>query len=552
MEIEAKFAVPDTEQIKAWQSTPSLGPFHLTPPRVDHMHDVYLDTEDYHLWRAGFVLRRREYGDGRILLTLKALQGGETHVKRRIEEEVVLPECLVSDSARLPAWHSRIEALTSGGNLTRLFTLEQRRTVRHVRRKETPAIALSLDHVRLHAEERETERYQLEAELLPAGNEELLEEVAQRLEGTWGFVPTHETKLGLAVDLFDLQLPHWEQRPELPPATAAALPPVDILKRYVIPPMRNAPYVTGDALITEAVRTIFAFYTRRILLHEPAAHSGDDDGIHDMRVATRRLRTAARTFKAYLPAQVKPSLKEIKCAAEHLGRVRDLDVFWRDVRAYQQRMEETRPPTFETLERWWKTQHHEAMENLRTYLDGERYGMLRAEFLPFIAEEWKTTLPTLNERKEALPRYVRHVTPLLIQKRLTALLAYGPVLDTTVPPTKVYHRLRITGKRLRYTLEYLRHLFGDTVEPRIQTLKALQDHLGDMQDTVAARHLLDEYAKEHGEDVDPEVRAYKRYCRNRHAELQEQFPELWQNFREPAFPQRLAELIASLYGSAPK
>ena len=73
-----------------------------------------------------------------------------------------------------------------------------------------------------------------------------------------------------------------------------------------------------------------------MLAEEPKAWEGlDPEGVHQMRVATRRLRAAFRAFKDVLPA--KPILaynREFRRAAAVLGEVRDLDVYQDNLKHY--------------------------------------------------------------------------------------------------------------------------------------------------------------------------------------------------------------------------
>ncbi|GIK78772.1 MAG: CHAD domain-containing protein [Acidobacteria bacterium] len=54
--------------------------------------------------------------------------------------------------------------------------------------------------------------------------------------------------------------------------------------------------------------------------------TADVERVHDMRVATRRLRAALEIFRPCLPAAAAATLKEVKGLADALGRRRDADV----------------------------------------------------------------------------------------------------------------------------------------------------------------------------------------------------------------------------------
>jgi CHAD domain-containing protein len=61
--------------------------------------------------------------------------------------------------------------------------------------------------------------------------------------------------------------------------------------------------------------------------HEAALDWSDPEGVHSMRVASRRLRSALRDFTPYLRKRALSGvLKELKDIADALGEVRDQDV----------------------------------------------------------------------------------------------------------------------------------------------------------------------------------------------------------------------------------
>jgi CHAD domain-containing protein len=76
--------------------------------------------------------------------------------------------------------------------------------------------------------------------------------------------------------------------------------------------------------MAEAARKTFLFHFRQMLVHEPGTRRGADiEALHDMRVATRRMRVAARVFAKYLDSEAtRPFKAELKRAGGVLGRPR--------------------------------------------------------------------------------------------------------------------------------------------------------------------------------------------------------------------------------------
>lgn len=58
------------------------------------------------------------------------------------------------------------------------------------------------------------------------------------------------------------------------------------------------------------------------------------------------------------------------------------------------------------------------------------------------------------------------------------------------PPARDLHKLRLATKRLRYTLELFRPVYGPGMEERLATVRKVQQRLGDVNDSVAAWDLL--------------------------------------------------------------
>lgn len=86
--------------------------------------------------------------------------------------------------------------------------------------------------------------------------------------------------------------------------------------------------------------------------------------------------------------------------------------------------------------------------------------------------------------------------------RVVELFSYAPIIpDATA--TEALHNARIATKRLRYTLELFRAVFGDEGERIIEHLKEMQEELGQLHDhdvriAIVERELagLDQEAEE--------------------------------------------------------
>jgi CHAD domain-containing protein len=219
----------------------------------------------------------------------------------------------------------------------------------------------------------------------------------------------------------------------------------------------------------------------------------DPEYLHDLRVATRRLRSALRLFAAELGAQRSESLRaELGWIARQLGNVRDLDVFILNLRDHARRLGEGGAVTELLVD---------ALHNRRR---PERAAMEAA----LVSGRFRSLLRRLAAlAASSPPRTVRGVptgtvaeaAPALIKKAQKRVLRLGRTV-TPESPAADLHRLRILVKRLRYTCEFFREVFEDPTTGQdpladyIEAMVRFQDCLGEHQDAVVAIGRIEELA----------------------------------------------------------
>jgi CHAD domain-containing protein len=322
------------------------------------------------------------------------------------------------------------------------------------------------------------------------------------------------------------------------------------------------PNLSADDTMAEAARKILTFHFQRMLYHEAGTRAGEDiEELHDMRVATRRMRAAFRVFGGYLDKkQLKPMRKGVKRTCRKLGSVRDLDVFWEKAQRHLDALPPERRGDLMPLREAWEAEYEQAREKLLAYLDGDRYSQFkeRAARLLRTPDVWE--LSVLTKKGEAVPYQVRHVVPAAVYERTAAVLAYDEWVSRPNVSLKRLHRLRIAGKRLRYTLEFFEEVLAPQTGDLIKQMKKLQDHLGDLQDAVVASELLRDFltwgtwghakGKKKRRPKEPILApGVVSYMADKQVELNRQlstFPELWAYFRSPEFRQTVAVVVAPL------
>lgn len=315
----------------------------------------------------------------------------------------------------------------------------------------------------------------------------------------------------------------------------------------------KTPGIRPDDPMSEAGRKILRFHFTRMLEHEPGTRAGEDiEELHDMRVATRRMRAAFRIFAPYYePKAIKSFQKGLRQTAYALGAVRDLDVFIQKAARYTETLPETEQRSLDPLLVSWRNEREEARRRMLDYLDSARYRTFCQEFALFLETEGAGRAIAGSGRPVPL---VAYTIPCTIYERLAEVRAFGPLLKEASVST--LHALRISCKRLRYSLEFFEEVLGPEVKGVIKEIIAIQDHLGALQDAVVAadllRNFLNAWAERQKTDKASEwidIHGVANYLAAKQAEiyeLLETFPHTWQRFDTPELRKQLAVAIAAL------
>ncbi|MGE5250571.1 MAG: CHAD domain-containing protein [Bacteroidota bacterium] len=342
--------------------------------------------------------------------------------------------------------------------------------------------------------------------------------------------------------------------PILAPVLEPPAPKIKLLDR---------PGILADDVIAEVARKTLYFQFQRMLYHEPGTRLGqDNEELHDMRVATRRMRAALRVFGPYLDEKAwAPFEKGLRRTGRVLGRVRDLDVFWEKTQRYLDGLPPERQDELSGLHAVWQAEREKARERLLSYLAGARYAQFKDSFAEFLETPEAGAPPAFGKAGKPRPRRLRHVAPMILYQGLADMLAFEEWTAGPEVPLARLHQLRIASKGLRYSLEFLEEVLGQESKPLVKNIKALQDHLGNLQDAVVASNLLRDFLTWGTWGHDPTKKTpplpvapvvapgVATYLAARQAELQQlpaSFPTVWSRIQSPAFKQGLASALAAL------
>ena len=234
--------------------------------------------------------------------------------------------------------------------------------------------------------------------------------------------------------------------------------------------------VDAGTPVGEAARRILSAKAEPLFALESAAAGGEDaDAVHDMRVASRRLREALRLFApVYRRKTIATWYALVTDVTRTLGRVRDADVF------------------IETFHRLLRSATDPAERAALAYIVGYRQAERAAHLARMRKRLRALDLASARPRFEgAIARaegHGRHAAPLGRSRRggrggarRLPMYAFIPAALTAEDSTS-QHAMRIACKRLRYAVETLAPCFGDDFEDAHAVLVAFQDALGELHD----------------------------------------------------------------------
>ncbi len=470
VELEAKLLAPTATDLQAIGRLSHLGPYPLRARGAVHLHSTYLDTPSLTLARHGVGVRLRRQGR-RWEITVKLAGRVDGEVHERPEMTVALPRAPVLPFVLPPGpLHSQLAALVAGRPLTPILKSTIHRRLFDVLPSDPtaasePVAELALDRVRLHGPEEgkpETEYCEVEVECR-RGNRDDIGSLAQLLQRGFNLVPSSESKLGRGLTL---------------------------LYGASIAQSGDARVLAYDT-VQQAARHIVARHLYRLRLHDPGTRAGEDpEALHDMRVATRRLRAAVRIFADGMPPRVHSILRrELQWLGQLLGRVRDLDVQLAKLDAFTAAAPPGFRPALACLHAHLNDQRLRHRADMLAGLDTARYGRLLIQLERF-------GYGRAARRREEGPAQepIAIAGHRAIKKAFRRLIKRGQQI-VAMPHPEDLHALRIRAKRLRYLLEFLQELTGKPNRRLVKRLTELQDLLGSYHDAVVAAETVRLYVE---------------------------------------------------------
>ena len=462
-EIELKLAIAP-QDLGRLAKAPWLKAMQSGRARTRSLNATYFDTPDNHFQRHGLHFRIRKE-DGRFVQTVKAkgASGGSAFGRR----EWALPVAQGSpDTGPLGADDVLGRLMPAAGALKAVFETRVQRTTRRLKPASGGEISWDLDVGEIVTEAGSSPLHELELELVSGDPSQLFRVARQVLN----VVPARLIRQSKADRGYALVVgagpTYHKARPHRWDADATT-------ERVL------AAVVTGclDQLVAN---------------EDCVLQRAHIEGVHQMRVALRRLRAVFDLHRDLIPAAQHAALAgHVKRINAVLGPARDWDVMVHEViRPVIAAEREADGAELARLNQAATAARERAYGAVRALLHSAAYGAAVLDLGAWVeSREWRR--PATGTAAAGLASPARTLAAEALAKRHRWLAKRGSRLADLAPAAR--HRVRLAVKKQRYAAEILGSLFGPRAAKRYTTrLVALQDVLGHLNDVAMARGRLAE------------------------------------------------------------
>ncbi|MFA5885551.1 MAG: CYTH and CHAD domain-containing protein [Acidimicrobiia bacterium] len=443
-EREYKFAVP-----AEWAVPPLDDLCVADTETAAEQTATYYDTPDLRLTRAGASLRYRS-DDG---WTVKLPVDDHAHGMLVRAEHVFGGTAAVPPAAALELVAARVRTARLAP-VARLHTLRRSITLRTAAPRGDvaaghPLGVLTDDQCTVLEGFQREQFHEVEFELADDAPGDLVDAVAHRLREAGARDTSDTPKVKRALG---------------PAATA----PPDVVSYPVDTP------ATVEAVIRHALSDAVC----KLVVSDPVVRIGEDiEGVHQARVATRRLRSHLRTFRAQLePAWAEELRTELGWLGTELGAVRDADVLLDRLQRRVADLDEPDRAAAQPLLDRLGGQQCAARVVLLEGMRSPRYLQL-LDRLVEAAHRPQVVMRVAGNDDAELRALVRRPW-----RQLRTAVAALP----DPAPDPALHAVRIRAKRARYATEVVEPAFGSPARDLAKALARVQDVLGEHQDAVIA------------------------------------------------------------------
>ncbi len=434
--------------------------------RSQKLRAIYYDTADRRLRQRGLALRVRKNGK-KFTQTLKTDSKGSVLFDRReweVEVEDFKPDFRAFDDAEV----ADLVGLIFPEELEPQFETDVQRRLglfELTDAERTPSrIEVAFDVGTIKSKQRSTEVSEVELEL-KSGEPSALFELARMIRNQASVRLLTLDKPTRGYQLAAGEAPRWAKAEKL----------------------KLSPEMT----VEQGLEAVFQAGLEQWLRNEQAAFDGTDpEGVHQLRVALRRLRSALSLFGDVLVKETRSDwntrLKEILNA---MGPVRDLDVFEEEM---LDPILKARPEDegLIALRGVTAAERAKAQEQVREAIGSQKYADTVLDLLAWIERKgWREAadVDLLIAQRMPLPQ----LAGATLAKGLKRVRKRGRNFESIDADAR--HQVRIALKKLRYGTEYFASLFeSKDTGSFIAAASTMQDHLGHLNDVAVAERLVDD------------------------------------------------------------
>jgi triphosphatase len=515
-EVEWHFDADDLRRVEGWlgEGLPGSG-LVVSPSSSENLVDGYYDTEDWRLYRAGYALRIRQKGGGGAEVTMKSPTPSEGGLRCRREISEPLKDAMIGTlrTTRGPVGE-RLRLLVGKQEIGQLFEIRNNRKtfalnladekggvtagsadgaaegvivqdasgdVREASGgagKDTRIGEVVLDSTEIPLGESETDLAGLtrvEVEVVAgAASVPRVQQFVSQMQGSLGLRQARISKYEAGLFATGLSPEGWAD----------------------LGPTRVESSLSLGEMAFAVLRRQFA----AMRAHEPGTRLGEDpEELHDMRVATRRMRAAIKIFQDALPERSRWLREELRHFAGVLGEVRDLDVQIEEVKGLSSGDGED-GETLAAVVASFEKRRAEARGRMLEALDSERYARFESSFAemlrrgPYVAGTPEAASTNGPSGASAAGVPALEAAPRILGRLYSKWRKAARSLEQS-SHAEEFHDLRKKGKRLRYALEFFSGVYGEkNTAALVGPLKAVQDSLGRHQDAMVAAELVREIA----------------------------------------------------------
>ncbi|MEE4377546.1 MAG: CHAD domain-containing protein [Candidatus Competibacteraceae bacterium] len=427
----------------------------LADASADHEYRVscYYDTADGYLRQNGYQLSTHWTRGRWAQLLQNSREAEEESVTHDIDSDEI-------NYAHLPVNGKsgrRFANLVAKQDLERLSRVELQRTLWTVQLTSETQVAITLDHGEINALNQRMPICELKLALITG-----------TLQDVYAWVLKHTEDYSLSWALGELTPGDY-------PLLAA-----EPVTHHKARPLALAKACNSEEAFVAIIQACLA----HAQLNLDAVKAGQDEGVHQMRVAFRRLRSCLKTFRPLIPKETSLSLvKELQWLNEALGPARDWDVFLHDtLLPILERFPNKR--SLSLLTRRVETIRSKCYRTLKQSLADPRYQRLILRLHGWLdCREWREDLSP-----ELAQPAVEFATAQLKRNHRRVVNRGRRFAELSIEER---HQLRIRIKELRYTTEFFASLFsGSSTLDYAKSAAKLQDCLGALNDLSVAEHLL--------------------------------------------------------------